>query len=299
MRSGAPVAAVAAITALATAGAVACSSSSHEGKAQATGGSASATRTVQAAYTATTNAKTASYTLKGTVRPAGAGGSAPTETITGSGQVDFATRAFSGRLTVPSGGAVTILQVNGIEYLQVPAAARSQIPGHKPWISINLNKISQAKLGRSFAQLSSASSNNPSQVLSQLSGVSSSVTKARHVTLAGVPTTKYQARINLHRVAAKAQAKEGAKAAEAVRQEINALGTATIPVEVWIGPGSVIRQIRYHTPIPETSTGRQAGHGTAVLTMTFTRFGAPVHLTPPPASQTADITRDVLQHANA
>jgi hypothetical protein len=260
-------------------------------------GSASAARTVQAAYTATTNTKTANYTLKGTVRSASTGGSAGTQTISGSGQVDFATRAFTGRLNAPS-GAITMLQLNGTEYFQVPAAVRNQIPGHEPWISVNLNKISQAKLGLSFDQLASASNDNPSQVLSQLSGVSDSVDNAGQATLANVPTTKYWARVNLHLVAAKVQAKEGPEAAQAIRQEITALGTATIPVEVWIGPGSVVRQIRYHTPVPAAASSGSAGPGTAVLTMTFTRFGAPVHITPPPGSKTADITREMLQQAD-
>jgi hypothetical protein len=33
--------------------------------------------------------------------------------------------------------------------------------------------------------------------------------------------------------------------------------------------------------------------------MTFTSFGAPVHLTPPAASQTADLTNDLLRQAKA
>ena len=35
---------------------------------------------------------------------------------------------------------------------------------------------------------------------------------------------------------------------------------------------------------------------TAVQVWTFTHFGAPVHLNPPSASKTADITGAVLQH---
>jgi hypothetical protein len=297
MRSGTPVAAVAGIVALASAGAVACTSQPGTGRALA--GSAGAARAVQAAYTATSNTRTATYRLEATVQAKSAAGSSQSATITGSGQVDFATRAFTVSLNAPSGGTITILQVNGTEYLQVPAAARNQIPGHKPWVSVNLNKISQAKLGRSFAQLASASNDNPSQVLSQLAAVSTSVAKTGRATVAGVPTTEYRARVNLHLVAAKAQATEGAKAAQAIRQEITALGTATIPVDVWIGPSHLVRQIRYHTPIPAASTGGPAGTGTAVLTMTFTRFGVPVNLTPPPASQTADITRELLQQAKA
>lgn len=45
----------------------------------------------------------------------------------------------------PSGGSITVLRTGGTEYVQVPAAERNQIPGRKPWVSVNLNKVSQAR----------------------------------------------------------------------------------------------------------------------------------------------------------
>jgi hypothetical protein len=251
---------------------------------------------VQAAYTATTNTKTATFRLDATIQAKSTSGSSQSATITGRGQVDFATKAFSLSLNAPSGGTIKILLAGGTQYLQVPAAARSQIPGHKAWVSVNLNRVSQAELGASFSQLASAGSDNPAQALAQLSAVSRGVSQAGHATVAGVPTTEYRAQVDLHKVAAKAQAREGSRAAQAIRQQIKALGTATVPVEVWIDAHYLARQIRYQTPVPAASTG---GSGKAVLTMTFPSFGAPVHLTPPPASQTADITNQVLQRANA
>ena len=68
---------------------------------------------------------------------------------------------------------------------------------------------------------------------------------------------------------------------------------------MWIDARHLVRQIRYQTPLPAASTGGPSGSGKAVLTMTFTSFGAPLHLNPPPASQTADITSEVLQQARA
>ena len=68
---------------------------------------------------------------------------------------------------------------------------------------------------------------------------------------------------------------------------------------MWIDARHLVRQIRYQTPLPAASTGRPSGSGKAVVTMTFTSFGAPLHLNPPPASQTADITSEVLQQARA
>jgi hypothetical protein len=297
MRFGTRAAALAGTVALVTVAAAACGS--HPGPGRATGGPAGAGHAVLAAYTATTHAKTATFRLDAAIQAKSAGGSSRSAAITGSGQVDFATQAFTLRVNATSGATIKILLVNGTEYLQVPAAARSQIPGHKAWVSVNLNKVSQAKLGVAFSQLASAGNDNPAQALSQLPAVSGGVSTAGSATVAGVPTTEYRAQVSLDKVAAKVEAKEGAQAAQAVRQEIKALGTATVPVEVWIDAHHLVRQIRYQAPIPAASAGAPTGSRTVVLTMTFTSFGGPVHLSPPPASQTAGITNEVLQQAKA
>jgi hypothetical protein len=264
------------------------------------GGAAASGHVVQVAYIATKKAKTASFRFDETIRAKSSSGSSQTVAITGQGQTDFATRAFTATVNAPSGGTLKIMLVRGTEYIQVPAVDRSRIPGHKKWVSVDLNKVSQASLGASFAQFASASDNNPSQALSQLLAVSSGVTRVGTASVAGVPATEYRAKVSLNKVAARTQAMEGAKAARAVRQEIKALGTATVPVDMWIDGHHMVRQIRYQVPIPPASTGGSAsGHGTAESTITFTGFGAPVHLSPPPAGQTADITSRVLQQASA
>jgi hypothetical protein len=297
MRSGTRVAALAGAAALVTAVGAACES--HPGAGRATGGSAAAAQAVRAAYTATVNAKTATFRLDATIHAKSASGSFQSTTITGWGQADFATKAFTLSVNAPSGGTIKALLVHGTEYVQVPTAARSQIPGHKAWVSVDLNKVGQAKLGASFSQFAAAENEDPTQALSQLLAVFSGVSNAGHATVAGVPTTEYRAQVSLEKVAAKVQAKEGARAAQAVRQEIKALGTATIPVQVWVDASHLVRQIRYQTPIPAAGTGGPTGSGKAVLTMTFTSFSAPLRLTPPPASQTADITNELLQQAKA
>lgn len=296
MRSGIRMTAAACVAALAGAGAAACgpAGGSHPGAGRATTGSASAAHAVQAAYLATTKAKTATFRLAEMIRAKSASGS-QSAAISGSGQADFAAKAFTASLNVPGGGAVKVLLVHGTEYVQVPAAIRSHIPGHKAWVSVNLNKVSQGKFGESFSQFAGAGNDDPAQFLSQLTAVSSGVSKAGPAVVAGVPTTEYRAQINLNKVAARAQARQGPRAAQAVREKIKALGTATVPVRVWIDAQHRVRQVRSQVPIPAAS----AGGGTAVLTMTFTSFGAPVHLSPPPAGQTADITSEVAQHATA
>ncbi len=123
------------------------------------------------------------------------------------------------------------------------------------------------------------------------------MSKVGSATVAGVPVTEYRAEVSLEKVAARVQATAGARAAQAIRREISALGTATVPVNVWIDAHHLVRQMRFQIPVPPAS--RAGGHGTAVGTVTFTSFGAPVNLTPPPASQTADLTSLVLQQAKA
>lgn len=297
MRSGKRAAALAGVVAVVATGAAACGSAGGSSPGQGMGGSAGDGHAVQAAYTTTTKAKTATFRLDEIIRVKSSSGTSQSATITGSGQANFATKAFTASINAPSAGTIRVLLVNGIEYLQVPVGERSQIPGHRPWVSINLNTVSQARLGASFSQIASAGNSNPAQALSQLAAVSRSVARTRSATVAGVPATEYQAQVNLEKVAAKALANDGAKAAQAYRQEIKTLGTATLPVDVWIGAHHLVRQIRYQVPIPAASTGGAGGSGTAVLTMTFTNFGAPVRLSPPPSSQTSDITNEALQQA--
>lgn len=283
---------VAGTAALITAGVAACGGS-HQG-AQAASGAAVSGQPVRMAYTTTMKAKTATFRISEvtTAKPASGGASGST-TVTGHGQADLGARAFAATLTAPTGGTVRIMLVNGTEYLQVPPAARSQVPGHKPWISVNLNKVSRARLGVGFSRFASASSDNPAQALSQLSALSSGVSKVGTATVAGVPTTEYQAHISLHKLAAQVRARDGAQAARAVQQQSKALGTATVPVDVWIGPHHQVRQIRYRSTVPATGgTSR-----TVMLTVTFTGFGTPVHVTPPPAGQTTDITSQVLRQS--
>src|SRR5260370_23998463 len=158
MRTGTRAAALAGIAALVATGAAACGQQggSLSRTTQAAAGSAAAVRAVQVAYTTTTSAKTAAFRLTESIQAKSSTGSSLNATVTGSGQVDFATRAFTATLNAPSGGAVQVLLTAGTEYLQVPAAARSQIPGHKPWVSHNMDQVRTDRTGTSVLNLASA-----------------------------------------------------------------------------------------------------------------------------------------------
>jgi hypothetical protein len=71
-----------------------------------------------------------------------------------------------------------------------------------------------------------------------------------------------------------------------------------VPVQVWIGPHNLVRQIKQRIPIPAAS-GASHGQGTAILTMDFFAYGAPVRITPPPSGQVANVTSQAVQQARA
>ncbi|MHB8293185.1 MAG: hypothetical protein ACYDH5_00820 [Acidimicrobiales bacterium] len=250
---------------------------------------------VESAYSTTLHTKTAKFTLAETINGTGSSGSKLAQTVTGAGESNFVTHAFDMSINAPTGGAIQIVETGGIAYTKLPTASLSQVPGHKPWVSVNLNKLLRAKLGGSFSQLSSTNDNNPAQVLSNLSAVSGNVTKIGAATIGATKTTEYAATVDLNKVAAKIRAKAGAKAAQAITAEEQAMGTHTFPVKVWVDSSGLLRRAEESIPLPASSGGR----GTMTLVMTFSAYGAPVSIMPPPASQVTDITAQVIQQAKA
>ena len=271
-------------------------SGSSGGQSASAVGQAGAAQAVETAYRSTAGEKTAAFRIEETVNAAGSGGASANETITGSGQADLASHAFSVSMNNPSGAGTEIIWSGGMEYVRLPASQRSTIPGHKPWVGVNMTKVAQAKLRGSSSELAAPNTSDPGQALAQLAAVSSGVSKAGAGTVAGVPVTGYRAHLSLDKLASQVQAMYGTEAAQGVRQEEQILGTS-LPVQVWVDAQHLVRQIRYQIPVPAAAGG--SGGGTATETMTFTSFGAPVTITPPPASQVADITGQAIQHAQA
>ncbi len=276
-------------------GAAACGSST----ATQGSGSGRALHAVETAYTKTLNTKTADVSLTESVQSESTSGSSEASTVTGTGQLDLTNHAYDLHVNSPSGGSVEVLETGGVEYLQVPPAQQSNVPGNKPWESIDLNQVDEAKLGKSFSQLSSLNSDNPTQALSNLSAVSNNVSEVGTPTIGGVATTEYKAEVNLSKVAAQATARDGAKAGHAISQEEEDLGTSTIPVTVWVDSNGLVRQVSEQLPVPTASAGATNGSGKATVSMTFSGFGTPVQLTPPPPDQVADITAQAVQQAQA
>ena len=287
------------VGALAVLAAAACGSGgggSAPGGARSASGPNAAAQAVETAYRSTAGEKTAAFRVQETINAAGSGGSSANQVIAGTGQANLASHAFSVTMSGAAGGSTEILWSGGIEYVQVPASQRGTVPGHKPWVSVNMNKVAHAKLHGASTQLAAPNTSDPGQALAQLAAVTSGVSKEGAATVAGVPVTGYRAQLSLGKLASQVQSMYGAQAAQGVRQQEQKIGTS-LPVQVWVDAQHLVRQIRYQVPVPAAAGG--ASGGSATETMTFTSFGGPVTITPPPASQAADITSQAIQQAEA
>ncbi|HLH47204.1 MAG TPA: hypothetical protein VKV25_08595 [Acidimicrobiales bacterium] len=246
---------------------------------------------VSIAYTASLHAKTARFDMVASLRMGSGQGNGQDVTFGGSGGVDFATHDYEMAMRVPAVGTMRLIQTGGMIYLRMPASARGQLPAGKSWISVDLEKVSEARFGRSLGQLGAFSNDDPTQVLSQLSGVSSRISRVGSGTVGGVRVTEYRADVDLAKVVARVRARAGARAAQAVQAEEHSLHARTLPVTVWIDSQHLVRRMDFSVPMTVASVGQTYQLS---LRMDFSRYGAPLHITAPPAASVQDMTPELL-----
>jgi hypothetical protein len=257
----------------------------------------SASKLLRAAYSETVDAKTAKVALTETVNQSN---SLPLQvTISGQGSLDFKSGNGTLSFSSPSGGSYSTRIISPEIYMQLPAALKAQLPAGKTWISINLNTVTEAKLGASLAQLSS-SSQESTQVLSYLQSVSTSgITTVGPATIKGVATTEYKATIDLTKAA-----DQKSPAAQAAVKSLEAqLNATTLPVQVWLDGQGRVRQVSEQLQVSTSahsngSTTVPAASGSVSTTVDYYDFGTPVTVQPPPSSQVDDITSQALAAAS-
>ena len=252
----------------------------------------STTKLLRAAYDQTVAAKTAKVTIAETV----AKSSLPLQTtISGEGAVDFTSGNGEVAFTSPQAGNFSTRIVSPYVYIQLPASDSSQLPAGKTWLSINVNTVSEAKLGTSLAQLNS-SSQQSTQLLSYLQSVSSSgVTTVGPATIKGAATTEYKATIDL----TKAADQKNPTAQATIKALEAQLHTTMLPVQIWLDAAGRVRQIAEQLQV---STSAQSSGGATIpatsgsvsTTVDYYDFGSPVTVQPPPASQVDDVTDQAL-----
>jgi hypothetical protein len=265
----------------------------------------SAARAIRSAYGSMRH-QTSDVTFTESRSTAGSHGSRASETVTGSGEADFATHSFELTVNSPSGGTEQLIETGGVLYLKVPPADASKVPGGKPWVSLDLAQIAATK-GSTAESAARLVSDSPDQAVSSLAAVTKRVSKVGTTKIDGSKVTEYRTSVSLKKLATTS----GATSA-AIKQEEAALHTTTVPLKVWTSK-KYVRRLAIEVPIASTatsggassssttsstvsgSTGANASSagsktvGHATVTITFTKIGAPVHITAPPSTQVASL----------
>jgi hypothetical protein len=263
--------------------------------------SAKAPRALLEAYDQTVGGKTANVALTETVSFTPNGKATKQATVTATGSVDFT--SGNGQFVFQSGqtGAFALRFISPELYIQPPASDSSQLPAGKSWASINLNTLSEAKLGASLAQLSEGSQEF-TQTLSYLQAVSTTgITTVGPATIRGVATTEYKATIDL----AKADSLRSPQAQAALKSLESKVHTSTEPVQVWLDAQGRVNQMSYQVQA-SIDAGASSGSGTTspaadeyvTSTIDYFDFGAAVSVVAPPSGQVADLTSQAVASAS-
>ncbi len=171
--------------------------------------------------------------------------------VTGDGIIDFTSGKFQLVMNLPQtaglGGTIEERVIDGVVYIQLPAAA-GIVTGGKTWIKVDASRLSGGSSPSSLGQ-------DPTQYLGMLRSVSDSVTNLGPAEVRGVQTTHYRAQVDL----TKAAAASGADAAS-IAQFKTAFGTTTIPEDVYIDAKGLTRRVS----ISFAPTGGSASAAAAV-----------------------------------
>lgn len=164
------------------------------------------------------------------------------------------------------------------------------LPEGVRWVSMDLDDVMEG-LGLGATGLTRAG--GPSQyaaTLQSLRGVSDDVEDLGAEDLHGVSTTRYRVEVDVEK--ALAELPEGL--ADLTEKAIEALGSRSLPMEVWIDREGRVRRMVYEMSMDmDVEDAGEEGEGGGVRTevdMELYDFGVEIDVERPPAEETADMT---------
>ena len=216
-------------------------------------------------------------------------------TATGIGSIDARDHAGSVALAMNAGNNPELEQVFGgstlrfqelvkgsVVYLKIPSAFASKLPSHRPWLKLDLTKVSGIPGFGSLAN--NPVSSDPSQMLGYLRATSGGVTNKGSEVVNGIKTTHYHATISLDKVpnALPAASRKSARQAISSLEQVTHL--RQLPVDAWIDSKSLVRRMRLS--FGETVPGGVKLN--ALISIDITKYGPQ----PVPAFPSADQVTD-------
>jgi hypothetical protein len=203
--------------------------------------------------------------------------------VTFAGSSDFARRASeytvdAAHIGLGGGGKVHVRFIRGIEYLSLDAlqggeaSTTPQLAGKK-WLRLNPSDFGgDTQIGQS----------DPNAGLDALRGATGDVRKVGRETVRGASTTHYRTKLDLDQAVSNAPADQRTEVSGTVR----ALGSGTVPADVWVDGKGRVRKIRLR--VGTASAGNQGS-----LVFEYFDLGSRVSVEEPPASEVVDFA-DIL-----
>ena len=204
-----------------------------------------------------------------------------------SGEMTMDLSGIPGVSALPGAGSSTIQLIfkYPVVYMKMPFLA-GRLPAGKPWVKLDISKAAKS-IGVDASQFSSLNQTDPTQFLDYLRGSSGHVTTVGSESLHGVPTTHYQATLELSRILDHLPGEQRA----AARGALEKLGNSNaIPVDAWVDGQGRLRRMQMSLG-SSASTASAAGLSfSGTVTIEFTKYGPIPPIVAPPASEVFDFS---------
>lgn len=276
------------------AGLTACGGSSGGEGGQGGSGAAQA---VRAAYEKTTSADTVTVALQGKQQPAKKSGKQQGQqgqqqgqqgkqaSLSGEAVLNFADNASATTVNAPGqGGDSETRKIDNVVYQKVSKQQRAQVPGKKPWVKYDLQKINTSLYGDRAKAMLDNPPTDPGGMLTYLRGVTTAQ-ESGNAEIRGAKTTHYKAKVDLK----KAGKGQGPQVQQSLQQLGQQLGKRPLSLQVWLDEQDRVRRLKATLP------ASQPGAGGLVLTEEFYDYGQSVEVEAPSESKTASMTDKIIQ----
>lgn len=245
-------------------------------------GSSQKTSTVSVIRAADATTQTTGYRLAGTM--------SITSTRTGPISFDiggtFNRAARAGEMTAVFEVGGNRLQFSELVSQLTVYLRTSDIPtlkratGGKPWVKLDLSHAMGA-----FGLSSLPTATDPSQFVDYLRAVSSNTKSLGTLTVRGVKSTGYETTVDLDRYPNLVSSSQRAAVAQGVKSLESAIGSHTIPMDVWVDKAGLVRRLTLS--FPECASGTKFQFA---MTIDLYDFGPQPTPRLPTASQVYDLT---------
>jgi len=198
------------------------------------------------------------------------------------GIFDFGKRAgeysiAASALGFPGNGKSRVLVNGAVIYFSLDALGGSlestpEFAGKK-WL-----KLAPATLRAIFGDETSFGQSNPSAGLDALRGATADVKKVGRETVRGTGTTRYRAQLDLDQAVAKAPEDQRT----AVADTVPALGSGTVPADVWVDGKGRVRKVRLRV-------GNESAGNKGSVVFEYFDLGSRVDVEEPQQSEVVDI----------